>query len=133
MGYKRRARVVFLGGLHPAPANLAAHYAHKSGAAWMEAQAAVLPGVPGEVAVLNNVMLDWADLVVTLDSAAQIHLPPLPDGVQHRHYPFEPIPPVADKAAWGELVTRVRQRVEGMIGGMRLLEKAALTTHADDL
>ena len=133
MGYKRRARVVFLGGVHPAPANLATHYAHKFGAVWMEAQAAVLPGVAGEVAVLDNTMLDWADLVVTLDSMAQVNLPRLPSGVQHRHYPFEPIPPAADKAAWGELAARVRQRVEGMIAGMRLLEKAALTTHADDL
>lgn len=133
MGYKRQARIVFLGGLHPAPANLAAHYARKLGGEWMEARAAVLSGVPGEVEVINEGLLAWADLLVTLDAAALAARPPLRSGLQHRHYPFEPIPPAADKAAWSELTVRVRERVEGMIGGMRLLEKAAQAAAANDL
>jgi arsenate reductase len=68
-------------------------------------------------------------LLVTLDAAALAARPPLRAGLQHRHYPFEPIPDVADKAAWRELAARIRQRVEGMIGGMHLLQKAA---HAPD-
>ena len=133
MGYKRQARIVFLGGLHPAPANLAAHYVQKLGREWMEARAAVLTGVSGEVAVLNDELLAWADLLVTLDSAALAERPPLRAGMQHRHYPFEPIPAVADKAGWSELAARVRERVEGMIGGMRLLEQAAQADAVDDL
>ncbi|WP_124949878.1 hypothetical protein [Sulfuriferula thiophila] len=133
MGYKRQARIVFLGGLHPAPANLAAHYAQKLGSEWMEARAAVLTGVSGEVAVLDDALLAWADLLVTLDGAALAARPPLCAGMQHRHYPFEPIPPVTDKAGWSELAARVRERVEGMIGGMRLLEKAAQSATTNDL
>ena len=125
MGYKRRARVVFLSGLHPAPANLAAHYAQKLGGEWLEAQAAVLPDVVGDVPVLNDRMLAWADLLVTLDAAAYAAKPVLRPGMQHRHYPIEPIPPASDKAAWQALAAMVRHRVEGMIGGMRLMHKAA--------
>ncbi len=125
MGYKRRARVVFLSGLHPAPANLAAHYAQKSGSEWLEARAAVLPEVVGDVPVLDDAMLAWADLLVTLDAAAYAAKPALRAGMQHRHYPFEPIPPASDKAAWQALAAQVRARVEGMIGGMRLMQKAA--------
>jgi hypothetical protein len=125
MAYKRQARIVFFCGSHPAPANLAAHYANSLGSEWMAARAAVLPGVAGEVPVLDDALLAWADLLVTLDAAALAAKPPLRPGLQHRHYPFEPLPEVADKAAWGELAMRIRQRVEGMIGGMRLLQKAA--------
>ncbi len=133
MGYKRLAHIVFLSGLHPAPANLAAHYAHKLGGEWMAARAAVLPGVVGEVPVLDEELLSWADLLVTMDAVALANYPPLRPGLQHRHYPFEPIPAVADKTAWSALAARVRERVEGMVGGMRLLEKAAQATDANDL
>jgi hypothetical protein len=125
MGYKRRARVVFLGGLHPAPANLAAHYAQKLGSEWLEARAAVLPGVQGEVPAMDDAMWAWADLLVTLDAVALASRPALRAGMQHRHYPFEPIPAVSDKTGWQDLAARVRSRVEGMIGGMRLMQKAA--------
>jgi hypothetical protein len=132
MGYKRRARVIFLGGLHPAPANLAAHYAQKLGSEWLEARAAVLAGVEGEVPSLDEAMLAWADLLVTLDHAALAAKPVLRAGVQHRHYPFEPIPAVSDKAGWQALAARVRSRVEGMIGGMRLMQKAADEFNVED-
>lgn len=125
MGYKRRARVIFLGGLHPAPANLSAHYAQKLGGEWLEARAAVLPGVQGEVSVLDDAMWAWADLLVTLDAVALASRPVLRAGMQHRHYPFEPIPAVSDKAGWQALAERIRSRVEGMIGGMCLMQKAA--------
>jgi hypothetical protein len=32
---------------------------------------------------------------------------------------------VSDKTGWQDLAARVRSRVEGMIGGMRLMQKAA--------
>lgn len=125
MGYKRKARVVFLGGSHPVPASLAAHYANRLGDAWMEARAAVLPGVAGDVPVMDAALLAWGDLLVTVDEAARVACPPLRPGLQHRHYPFEPIPAAVDKDAWTVLAVRIRQRVEGMMGGMRLMQKAA--------
>lgn len=133
MGYKRRACIVFLGGTHPAPAKLAAHYAHKLGSDWIEARAAVLPGVAGEVGELDSDTLAWADLLVTMDAVALAGRPPLRSGLQHRHYPFEPIPPATDKAAWSALAVRVRERISGMIGGMQLLEKAAEADTTNDL
>lgn len=131
MAYKRLAQIVFLSGLHPAPANLAAHYANRLGAQWMRARAAVLPGLRGDVPVLSEELIAWADLLVTLDTVALAARPPLRAGLQHRHYGFEPIPSAADKSAWRELAADVRKRVEGMIGGMQMLERAAAA--ADDL
>lgn len=125
MAYKRKARILFLGGLHPVPPNLAAHYANRLGADWMEARAAVLPGVAGDVSVLDDEALQWADLLVTLDASANAACPPLRSGLQHRHYPFEPIPGVADKLAWTALAARIRERVEGMIGGMQMMQRAS--------
>lgn len=126
MAYKRKARILFLGGLHPVPPNLAAHYANRLGSEWMEARAAVLPGVVGDVPVLTGDVWAWADLLVTLDAVANTARPPLRLGLQHRHYPFEPIPDVADKPAWSALAVRIRERVEGMVGGMRLMQQASL-------
>jgi len=125
MAYKRKARILFLGGLHPVPPNLAAHYANRQGAEWMEARAAVLPGVAGDVPVLGEAAVEWADLLVTLDAVANAACPPLRPGLQHRHYPFEPLPDVSDKPAWTTLAGRIRERVEGMIGGMRLMQQAS--------
>lgn len=127
MAYKRKARILFLGGLHPVPPNLAAHYANRLGAEWMEARAAVLPGVAGDVPVLSDDAVAWADLLVTLDAAANASRPPLRPGLQHRHYPFEPLPDVTDKPAWSALAVRIRERVEGMVGGMQLLQRASST------
>ncbi|MHB1678640.1 MAG: hypothetical protein ACYCSS_14135 [Sulfuriferula sp.] len=129
MGYKRLARIVFLSGLHAAPANLAAHYGNRFGARWVVAQAAVLPGVCGDVPAFSSAQLEWADLLVTLDAVALAAKPLLPAGIQHRHYAFEPIPAASDKIAWREFALRLRERVEGMIGGMRMLEHDA---QADD-
>ncbi len=126
MAYKRKARILFLGGLHPVPPNLAAHYANRLGAEWMEARAAVLPGVAGDVPVFGEAAVEWADLLVTLDAVANAACPPLRPGLQHRHYPFEPLPAVTDKPAWTTLAGRIRERVEGMIGGMRLMQQASL-------
>ena len=125
MGYKRRAQILFLSGEHPAPANLAAHYANQLGGQWMVARAAVLPSISGEVAALDEAALAWADLLVTLDDVALAAKPWLRPGLQHRHYGFAPIPPSADKIAWQAFNRCVRERVEGMIAGMRMLEKSA--------
>ena len=131
MGYKRSARILFLSGEHAAPANLAAHYANRLGAEWMIARAAVLPDVGGEAAVLDVDSLEWADVLVTLDAVALAARPALRPGLQHRHYPFEPAPDSSDKIGWSDFALRVRNRIEGMIGGLRLLENASHA--ADDL
>ena len=131
MAYKRPARILFVSGVHAATANLAAHYGNRLGAEWMSARAAVLAEVGGDAPVLDAAQLEWADLLVTLDTAALAGKPALRTGLQHRHYPVEPVPQPSDKTGWSEFAGRIRQRIEGMIGGMRLLENASRS--ANDL
>lgn len=99
MPYKRKARVLFLDG-GSGLAGRAAAIAGEVGGPWLEGKAASLP--------LDAALSEWVDLVVTLDAEAERGCPPLPAHVQRRHYP------VGDEVA-------LRKRVEGMVGGMRMM------------
>jgi hypothetical protein len=105
MGYKRKVRVVFVSEGDPALAPLAVEQA-LTAADWLEARAAN--------AATLAALLDWADLVVTLDTEADAQLPVLPGRVQHRHYPVEHNPE-----------QELRQRIACMVGGLQLMERAA--------
>ena len=96
MVYKRRARVLFLG--PPALATAAAEAALELGAEWLAADTAEAPAS------------GWADLVVTLDSVSRDRLPALPATSRHKHWNVN-------------TPAEVRERVAGMIGGMRLLAR----------
>ena len=96
MGYKRRARVLFLG--PPALSAAALEAALELGAEWLEPSTAEPPAS------------GWADLVVTLDPVSLDLLPALPATTRHKHWDVA-TPPA------------VRERVAGMIGGMRLLAR----------
>jgi len=98
--YKRKARVLFLDG-GSGLAGRAAAIAGEVGGPWLEGQCSSLPP--------DGALLEWADLVVTLDDEAERGCPAaLPRQVQRRHYA------VGDEAA-------LRQRVEGMVGGVRMM------------
>jgi hypothetical protein len=97
--YKRKARVLFLDG-GSGMAGVAAAIAGEVGGPWLEGLAASLPP--------DGALLEWADLVVTLDEDAERGCPALPGQVQRRHYP------VGDEAA-------LRERISGMVGGMRMM------------
>lgn len=114
MAFIRLAHVIFFADSMFGLAPQAVAWSNQLGADWMEARAVTLP-VPAASA------LTWADLWVTLDAAALAVLPPVPHGVQHRHYPFQP-------ELYGEQVEfeRLRQRVAGMVSGMRMLQRASL-------
>lgn len=141
-GYKREARVLFVGGGSGANAAMAAAFAAARGAGWLDGKAAApaatrLPPaavrVMSEIGIdlagiprlpLNRTLLRWADLVVPLDVQADALCLPLPGGVQKRAYPLaEPAAgPNADDAAYRDLRDRIGGRIEGMIGGMRMLQ-----------
>jgi hypothetical protein len=119
MGYKRRAQVVFLSGHADGLAELAMQWTGQLASSWMEARGMALLSEK-EQQVLSDEDLAWADVLVTLDAAALAALPLLPSRVQHRHYPFE-----RNEEDEASLHQRLRARILGMAGGMRLLENAA--------
>ena len=130
--YKRKAHVLFVGSGEVCRAMLATAFAHSIGAAWMEARAVALHESPApQCAIAGDDFLDqplyrldpeniaWADLIVTLDESADFACPPLPTSVQKRCYPFPP-PENADDLR--RVRDAIQQRVEGIIGGMRMLK-----------
>lgn len=143
MGYKRKACILFVGSGSACLAQVAAAFAAEIGGDCMEARAAGFrPALSGKLAVkvmeeagvdirgqapelLSDALLEWADLVVTLDEEADRRCPPLPAGVRKRHYTFA-CPPVAADMEVGcrALREQVRVAVEGIVGGMRMMEKA---------
>ncbi len=118
MGYVRAARIVFFSGHPDGLAQQASNLTNQLGTGWMEARPAI--------STINSVDLAWADLVVTVDAAARTALPTAMPGVQHRHYPFEPGTEPADMQH-----DRLRARIEGMLGGLRLLQRASMTDEQD--
>ena len=139
MGYKRKARIVFLAGSDGSFAAMAAGFANALGAKRMEGKAAAFSHAPlasAAIAAMNESgislatenfsapeakLLQWADLVVTLDAVAEKCCPPLPAHVQKKHYPFETVEE-SNIAAYRKVRDAIRERIEGMIGGMAMLE-----------
>lgn len=138
MGYKRKARVLFLSA-EPGPALAAVHFAQAIGKDWLEARGGALrPGtadlalteavgkatgtpVEGVSIPMDATALAWADLLVTLDAQAAMACPSPGPGQQLRHYPV--VEGDGDEPAL--LCERIRRRVAGMVGGMRMLQRAA--------
>jgi len=130
--YKRKAHVLFVGSGEVGRAMLAAAFANTIGAAWMAARAVTLDESPTlnctiaehdlrdqTLYRLDEENIAWADLIVTLDESADIACPPLPARVQKRCYPFPRPENVADMQGVRDAI---QERVEGMIGGMRMME-----------
>lgn len=145
--YKRKARVVFWCADRPGYCLLAAALANRLGEHWLEARAAAIEAgesPPYAAAALREIGIDlagqdllqpsdallaWADLVVALGSGAEAHCPPLPAHVQKKHWA---LPAAAIDAGDADDLARAfraaredfRARVEGMVGGLRLLAKS---------
>ena len=136
MSYKRKAHVLFVSSGDVCRAVMAAAFANSLGQRYMEARAAALylgplaPELLGAmreagVEIADQILhpfdasnLAWADLVVTLDEAADRACPTLPEWVQKRCYPFAH-PDNLDSLRRAR--DAIKQRVEGMIGGMAMI------------
>lgn len=105
MGYKRKARIVFLAD-NPHLASMAAELGSQLGSAWLECRAVPLMQTSSE-------LLQWADLLITLDGVAQQNHPGLPPTTQHRHCPC-PYPANARNC--------LTAHIQSLVGGMKMLD-----------
>jgi len=149
LGYKRKARVIFLSSGNGSRSLMAAAFANQLGGEWMEGYAAVFSeqtpdplaievlqeagmDMAGQsVSILNEAWLNGSDLLVAMDPEADQRCPPLPAGAQKRCYFFaDPTEKgkssLNAKALYREVRDQIRQRVQGMIGGMKLLQRASV-------
>ena len=140
MGYKRKARVLFLSYANNCCSQLAEAFANALGSDWIEARSAGFEPQPidpltvaamretgvqiaaNSAKYLDDALLHWADMVVTLDPQSDTLCPALPPGVQKRHYPF-PDAACGTIESCRMLRDEVRTRIEGMIGGMKMLQR----------
>lgn len=136
MVYKRKAHVLFVGSGDSSRARMAASFANSLGAQYMQARALgvaaepLLPelqhalralGVEGlEQALppLDADHLQWADVLIALDVGVAQACPQLPQGVQTRCYAFAT---PANTQHLHQIREAIRQRIAGMLGGMKML------------
>lgn len=133
MPYKRKAHVLFVGSGDVCRTLLATMFANSIGAAWMEARAVTLDAaaepkcalapsdLPDQLVYrLNQENIAWADLIVALDEQADLACSLLPVMVQKHCYPFPQPENIEDLR---RVRDAIKQRVEGMIGGMRMMNR----------
>lgn len=126
--YKRKAQVIFLDCTGSGAASTAARLTRELGPEWAEARAATLDADThdGGISRLDDALKEWADLIVYFDPQTGAKATPLPASTRLKHWPLEhdhgdPSPALTDE---------LRQRVAGMIGGMRMLSR--LSSDEDD-
>lgn len=147
MACKRKARILFLCTGNSCRSQMAEGWARHLGGDWLEARSAGIEAhgkdpraiaVMGEAGVdisgqqstrLTTDMLAWADTVVTVCGHADEHCPALPPGVQKIHWPIEDPARAAGTeeevmAVFRAVRDEIRRRVEGLIGGLRLLARS---------
>jgi len=115
--YKRKARILFVDRHAPAAA-LAARLANELGADWLEGRHATPASAAGH--------MPWADLLVHFDPDLPARLATPPKTLRLKHWPLAADPAQPDTALAAEL----RERIRGMVGGMRML--ARLSPEDDD-
>ena len=140
--YKRKVRVIFLCAGHADYCVIAAGFADRFGPDWIEARAAAVDTGqdPRTLAALRamgiditerellpptDTLLAWADLVVTIGGEAAKHCPALPAHVQTKHWAVD-APPGAEGQDTVTLAVcdDIRARVQGIVGGLRLMAKS---------
>lgn len=124
MGYKRKARILFLSDL-VLDAKTAMDYALALGSDWMDANCACCPGSLSSAAhppplpcpIVNSELLHDIDLLVTLGQKTKNCWSCLPCGLRTRHFEWTA---ADDEARQIEL----RQLVAGIIGGLKMLSRS---------
>lgn len=148
MGYKRKVRVLFVCTGNSCRSQMAEGFANALGGDRLIADSAGIEAhgqnpraiqvmaeaeidIAGQQStVLTDDMLQSADLVVTVCGHADEHCPFLPAHVQKKHWPLEdPAHATGTEeeilAEFRRVRDEIRKRVEGLIGGIRLMEYAS--------
>ena len=144
--FKRKAHILFLSEHNHCRSQIAEAYANTLGSRWLEGRSAGITPLdlaPHAVAALAEVeiditpqrskaldedLLNWADLVVTLTDGILVRCPPLPP--QARHKPW-----VMEDCAENDLRALrddIRRRIERMIGGLRMLSRMDDAARSDE-
>ncbi len=151
--YKRKARILFLCTGNSCRSQIAEGWANHLGSEWLEATSAGIEAHgknPRAIAVMreagvdishqestrvNPEMLTWADLVVTVCGHADEHCPVPPPGVRKKHWPLED--PAKATGTEDEIMAKfratrdeIKNRVEEMIGGIKILARSDNKEHA---
>ena len=105
MGYKRKAHVVFLAE-NARLADAATELGNQLGGVWLECRTAPLRQTGSE-------LVQWADLLITLDGVAQQNCPARLPTVQHRHWPCP------DQASIHDCLAA---HIQSLLGGMKILD-----------
>ncbi|MHB8453769.1 MAG: arsenate reductase (thioredoxin) [Acidiferrobacterales bacterium] len=148
--YKRKAHILFICTGNSCRSQMAEGWANHLGYEWLEARSAGIEAHgknPRAIAAMREAgvdishqestrlgpaMLAWADLVVTVCGHADEHCPALPQGVQKKHWPLED-PARAQgsetdiMAVFRETRDEIRDRVESMVGGMKMLARTNMS------
>lgn len=142
--YKRKVRILFLVAHPAAYARMAEAYARHLGDRWLEPRSACLTLSHAEPLVRafpegNSVhedlpppalfaedMLEWADLVVTLDGREEEFDLPLPPGARRKHWALTESVQGHEMNEQLHIRSRsvqdeIKRRVQSVIGGIRLL------------
>lgn len=145
--YKRKVKVLFLCTGNSCRSQMAEGWAKHLGGDWLEAQSAGIEAHgknPRAIAVMREAGVDialqestrvtpetiaWADLVVTVCGHADEHCPVLPPGVQKKHWALsDPAKATGSEeeimAVFRATRDEVRSRVEGLIGGLKMLARS---------
>lgn len=145
--YQRKVKILFLCTGNSCRSQMAEGWANHLGKDWVEAVSAGIEAHgknPRAIAVMREAgvdishqdsrrvtpeMLARADLVVTVCGHADEHCPALPSGVQKRHWPLED--PAKASGTEQEILAKfratrdeIRQRVEGMIGELKMMARS---------
>lgn len=144
--YKRKVRVLFLCTGNSCRSQMAEGYANALGKDLLIARSAGIEahgknpraiqvmredGVDisqQESAIIDEEMLNWADLVVTVCGHADENCPAIPSHVQKKHWPLND--PAKAKGCEEEVMAQfrtvrdeVKRRVRSMLGGLKMMGK----------
>jgi arsenate reductase len=145
--YQHKARILFLCTGNSCRSQMAEGWANHLGSEWLEATSAGIEAHgknPRAIAVMHEAgvdishqestrvsseMLARADLVVTVCGHADEHCPVLPPGVQKKHWPLED--PARATGTEDEIMAKfratrdeVKSRIEGLIGGLKIMARS---------
>ena len=143
--FKRKAHILFLSEHNHCRSQIAEAYANTLGSRWLEGRSAGITPLdlarhavaalaeveiditPQRSKALDEDLLNWADLVVTLTDDILARCPPLPPQARHKPWVMEDCAESDLRA----LRDDIRRRIERMIGGLRMLSRMDAAAHSD--